>query len=270
MELCIVIPAYNEAKRIELTVRSYVLAFREYESQQQGSLTTSFVVVLNGCVDNTKEVIERIQAETSNVDMIEITQAGKGLAVRTGFAHAVKKRADLVGFVDADMATRPEFFFQLVQELKKKAADGIIASRYMYGAIVVPPRPFIKRWGSKAFFESFVRLLFWLPYDDFQCGAKLFSRTAIETVLPHLIVDQWAFDVELLYLCKKYALNIIEFPTIWFDQPGSKLRLSAGFLMIAAIFSLRVHHSPLPCMWRWICKQSSGLMSRINKIKSGM
>lgn len=267
MELCIVIPAYNEAERIELTIRSYVLAFREYESEQNGALITTFVVVLNGCVDNTREVVERIQAETSNVDLIEIPQSGKGLAVRTGFAYGLKKKADLIGFVDADMATRPEFFFQLVQALKKRECDGIIASRYMYGAIVVPPRPFIKRWGSKAFFESFVRILFWLPNDDFQCGAKLFTRSTIEKIVPHLVVDQWAFDVELLYICKKFKLVIHEFPTIWFDQPGSKLRLSAGFAMIGAIFSLRIHHSPFPRLWNWVCKQVNWAFNRMSKIK---
>lgn len=261
MELCIVIPAHNEERRIELTVRSYVLAFRDYQEETQGALTTTFIIVLNGCTDSTKDIIQKIQAETANVEMIVLANAGKGLAVHAGFQAALKQRADLIGFVDADMATRPEFFYKLVQELQKNRLDGVIASRYMYGSIVVPPRPFIKRWGSKAIFESLVKLLFWLPYHDFQCGAKLFTKKAVEKIVPFLSVEQWAFDIELLYLCKKFGLTVQEVPTIWFDQPGSKLRLSAGFAMLGAVISLRIRHSPFKNMAssfkKWIagCKK---------------
>ena len=73
----------------------------------------------------------------------------------------------------------------------------------MRGALVSPPRPWIKRWGSKLFFESLTKLLFGINYYDTQCGAKLFKRHVIEKIVPYLWVGQWAFDIELFYICAK-------------------------------------------------------------------
>jgi len=122
-------------------------------------------------------------------------------------------------------------------------ADGIIASRYMKGSKVHPPRPKIKRWGSWIVYESLVKLLFGISYQDYQCGAKLFKRDVIKKVTPHLTVKQWAFDVELLYLCKKFGFAVIEVPTVWVDKEGSKLSpIGGGIKMLTALFKLRFQH----------------------------
>jgi hypothetical protein len=121
--------------------------------------------------------------------------------------------------------------------------DAIIASRYMPGSVVSPPRPFIKRWGSKIFFETLTRLLFGISYYDTQCGAKLFKRAVIEKITPYLWVRQWAFDIEILYLCKRFAFSVKELPTVWHDQTGSKLRIMhAGSRMLGTLFKLRWHY----------------------------
>jgi hypothetical protein len=121
--------------------------------------------------------------------------------------------------------------------------DGIIASRYMPGAQVFPPRPAYKRWGSRLIYEPLVKLLFGLSYYDLQCGAKLFTRATIAKITSYLTIQQWAFDVELLYLCKKFGFTIREIPTVWTDQEDSKLTLRAGLRMLKQLFSLRLRHS---------------------------
>lgn len=180
----------------------------------------------------------------SNLLYIDLKEGGKGLAIKAGFEEALKLDADLIGFVDADMATRPQYFYDLVTHLG--SADGIIASRYMPGAQISPPRPFVKRWGSKLVYEPLIRILFGLSFYDYQCGAKLFRKKVIKKVTPYLTVRQWAFDIELLYVCKLFDFTIKEYPTVWFDQSGSKLVvMKSGMRMLSALFEIKQRHRNL-------------------------
>jgi glycosyltransferase involved in cell wall biosynthesis len=240
MKISIIIPAYNEEERIGNTLRAYHAFFNE--RTKEGKLTSELVVVLNGCIDNTLAVVQKIQEQLNDIYVLESHQSGKGSAIKLGFENALTRPNDWIGFVDADMATSPEEFYKLI--LNADGYDGVIASRYMPTAQVYPPRPLIKRWGSKIFYESLIYLLFGLSYYDFQCGAKIFTRTALARIAPDLTIRQWAFDVELLYLCKRYGFRIKELPTIWYDQAGSKLRLGAGLYMLSALIRLRLYYSP--------------------------
>jgi glycosyltransferase involved in cell wall biosynthesis len=240
MKISIIIPAYNEEGRIERTMRAYHQFFSE--KQQQTNLAFELIIVLNGCIDNTLGVVERVRNDLiSHITIINVSQAGKGLAIKTGFAHALAAENDLIGFVDADMATAPAAFYDLIINISD--ADGAIASRYMPGAQITPERPAYKRWGSRIIYEPYVWLLFGLSYYDYQCGAKLFKRAVIERVTPQLTVAQWAFDVELLYLCKKGGFTIKEVPTVWHDQADSKLTLRGGLRMFGALFNVWKQHN---------------------------
>jgi glycosyltransferase involved in cell wall biosynthesis len=238
MKISIVIPAHNEQGRIERTLKKYHEFFLQ-KKENNNDTCVEFVVVLNGCTDNTLHVVERVKEELrANIVIIDmLQQAGKGLAIRAGFANALLRDNDIIGFVDADMATLPDAFYDLIMHVSHDC-DGVIASRYMPGADVLPKRPAYKRWGSRLIYEPFVRMLFGLSYYDLQCGAKVFKRNVIETVTPHLTVRQWAFDVELLYLCKKYGFTIKEVPTVWRDQADSKLTLRGGLRMFGALFKV--------------------------------
>lgn len=243
-KLSIIIPAYNESGRIGRTLEQYHAYFAS-----QPNLTTELLVVLNGCKDSTAYVVSQAQKTMPTIRMIELIEAGKGLAIAAGFADALTRDHDLIGFVDADMATSPEYFNELIQKIGSN--DGIIASRYMQGAQVHPPRPLIKEWGRKIVYHGLVRLLFNLWYKDLQCGAKVFKRSVIELVVPFMTVRQWAFDVELLYLCKKNNFTVIETPTVWHDQADSKLKIMrSGMRMLGSLFKIRMCHSPFQFLIR--------------------
>ena len=202
------------------------------------------MVVLNGCVDNTLEVVRRAQQDLLELIIVDLDQAGKGLAIAAGFTNALTRHNDFIGFVDADMATAPNYFYDLICAMS--GCDGVIASRYMKGAQVYPARPWIKSLGRIIVYHSLVRLLFGLWYKDLQCGAKVFKRHGIEVVAPELTVRQWAFDVELLYLCKRNNFVIKEIPTTWHDQADSKLLIMrSGMRMLSSLFYVRLHYSPL-------------------------
>lgn len=232
MKVSIIIPAYNEELRITSTLEAY----NDFFSKQD--FDYELLVVVNGTTDATPQVIEALQQSMPKLLMMNHAQGGKGLAITAGFKNALTRTNDLIGFVDADMATSPEAYNQLIQEID--GYDGIVASRYMPGAKVTPPRPFVKRWGSKLFFESLTKLLFGIYYYDTQCGAKLFKRKVIEKIAPHLSVRQWAFDIEILYLCKRFGFTVKEQPTVWNDKAGSKLRMMrAGGRMVGTLFKVR-------------------------------
>ena len=236
MKIAIIIPAYNEENRIGKTIVTYQEFFKD-----QLPNTVDYIVVNNGSTDGTVGLIKELQKNFDNLYLINCDQAGKGLAITAGFKHALTKPYDLIGFVDADMATAPEAYNNLIITIN--GYDGIIASRYMPGAVVQPPRPLIKRWGSKLFFESLVRILFGIRYYDTQCGAKLFTHAVVAKITPYLTVKQWAFDIEILYLCKRFGFRIKELPTQWHDQAGSKLRMfRSGLRMISTLFSMRWHY----------------------------
>lgn len=246
MKLSIIVPAHNEEKRIGRMLRTYHEFFAQVRTQND--LDFEFVVVLNGCKDNTIGVVEDVRKTCSNIIILDLPEGGKGLAIKAGFADALTRPNDLIGFVDADMATLPQHFYDLVLQLGNpdEGYDGVIASRYMFGSMVTPVRPKMKRWGSKLIYESWVRLLFGIKYADYQCGAKLFKRKVIEKITPELTVRQWAFDVELLYLCKINGFKIKEIPTVWEDQEGSTLSpIRAGLRMLASVFKLRLRY-----LWR--------------------
>lgn len=236
----IIIPAYNEQDRIGATLHSYYQFFKELKNEQ--ILDFEIIVVLNGCKDDTKKVVaESIVVYGDEISLIELQQAGKGLAIIEGFKHALTGGFDYIGFVDADMATQPQYFYELYGAIA--SYDGVIASRYLLASKIYPPRPFIKEWGRKLIYNRLVALLFGLYYADVQCGAKLFKRVVIQRIINQLSDGQWTFDVELLYLAKKSGFTIIEVPTVWVDQKGSKLHtFKAGGKMLRSLFALKKKH----------------------------
>ncbi|KIX85498.1 hypothetical protein J120_00795 [candidate division TM6 bacterium JCVI TM6SC1] len=239
MKLCLIIPAYNEARRIGPTLEHY-LEYLNVQCKSGKIKDYKILVILNGCTDNTADVISIIQPRYEQLIMHEIVDAGKGRAIKAGFELALTYDVTHIGFVDADMSTLPQHFFDLIDNIQH---DGIIASRYAPGAQVYPARPWIKRWGSRMFYEPLVRALCKISYWDYQCGAKLFTRTTIEKITPLLTELMWAFDVEILFVCKLLGLQVVEQPTVWYDRTDSKLKLMrSGLRMLSSVVRMRITH----------------------------
>lgn len=216
--VCIIIPAYNEQQRIENTIQSYEQYFKLKPEH------TTFLVVANNCSDKTVELVQNMQEKYDNLELIDLKPGGKGFAIKQGFLWAKDKDFDLIGFVDADLATLPQYFYDLI--IACNNADGAIASRYATGAKVSPSRPWLKKLGGK-FYNWMLRKKLNLPYKDTQCGAKIFSKDTIAKVAPYMTEIGWSWDLEFLYLCKLEQKIIKEIPTTWSDQPGSHLTISS-------------------------------------------
>jgi len=227
--ISIVIPAYNEEKRIGKTLEAYCKFFKDAE----------IIVVINNTDDRTEMIVKKFPL----VRYLNFKKGGKGFAIREGFKDALRRDNDLIGFVDADMSTRPEDYNDLIENIGDN--DGIIASRYVKGAVVDPKQSAKRIFGSRLF-NALVRMMFLMPYKDTQCGAKVFKREAIEKVIEDLSITQWAFDVNLLYNLRKNNLTIIEHPTTWSDATDTKIDfIHSGTRMALACIRLRLINSPL-------------------------
>jgi len=232
--LSVVIPAYNEEKRILRTLQAYTEALH---------IPYELIVVPNGCTDNTPKLVQQFISahESLSIRSVVIPKAiGKGGALRKGFAEA---RGDVVGFVDADLATPVEDVLHLYQTLKDSHANGVIASRLLPGSRVHGRG--IVRGIASYLFASLVRYITDLEYRDTQCGAKLFTRESLSHILPELTANDMTIDVDLLLAARKHGLKIIETPSEWFDradsaQLGSPLGLfTSGIKMFFTLIKLQ-------------------------------
>jgi len=239
MKISIIIPAHNEEERIGRTLFTYLKFFKSLK--KQGDLDFEIIVVINNTRDKTEEIVKSYSKENKEIKYLVYKDGGKGFAIIKGFEDSLKRHNDLIGFVDADMATAPEHFYWLIKYLGKN--HGAIASRGLKKSIV---KTSLKRKITHKGFNFLVRSLLFLPYSDTQCGAKIFKREAIEKIVNELGITQWGFDVDLLYRLRKTRFNkIIEIPTVWEDMEGSKLNLkSVPIRMFAMVVRLRLINSP--------------------------
>ncbi len=235
MLLTIIIPAYNEAQYLGTKLDQYLAEFKA---------DTEFLIVPNGCTDETPIIAQSYAKRFPNVRVHVIAEAvGKAMAVRAGWERA---QGEWVAFLDADGSTSAKEFQHIFSA--RRDADGVIASRWAPGA-KVENRSALRKLASYVF-AAVVKLLFWMPYRDTQCGAKIFRRELIQRILPFIRVRNIAFDVELLLLCRRAGASIVEYPTHWVDRSdsviiGSPLKLIRSSLsMLWTLLTLRFRFLP--------------------------
>ncbi len=225
MKLSIIIPAYNEEKRILKTLNEYYNFFNKKIPNQ-----FELIIIPNNCNDNTLKISTEFSKSKKNVIVKNFPYyTGKGGAIINGFKVA---NGELIGFTDADNSITPENFYKLYTSIN--SFSGIIASRKIKGAKIIPKRELSKNISS-FFFMISVKILFNLHYEDTQCGAKLFKKETAKFLSKKVTEKGWDFDVNMLYLCKKKGFKIKECPIIWSDCEGSKLSNIDG---IKSIFNL--------------------------------
>lgn len=237
--LLLLIPAYNEEARLGPVLDAYAEHFfHRYPGRFK------LVVVLNGCRDNTIGVVRAAEQRYLSISHLDFpAPIGKGGALIEGLKLA--PLADLVGYVDADGATPPEAFLDLVESCGRNEADCVVASRWMEGSRVNVAQTRDRRFASRLF-HAFVEGFFWMGIRDTQCGAKVMRRAVVEAVQPKLRLADLAFDVNLLYAAKRAGFTVLERPTVWTDQSGSKVAFNfrTSLNMLLSLLRLRLLYSP--------------------------
>jgi dolichyl-phosphate beta-glucosyltransferase len=212
VDLEIVIPAFNEARRLPSTLR-HTMGFLRSQPW-----STRVVVVDNGSSDDTPGVVRMVADELDgevDVSVIGCARPGKGAAVRRGL---LSSRSRFVGFFDADLATPVATLTSVMEELQR-GTTAVIGSRHAVGATMVRPQARGRRLGGAAF-----RLLAHTMVTDVrdtQCGFKFFERLAVTHALVQCRSTGFAFDVELLRRIQDNGGRIVELPVAWSDGATS-------------------------------------------------
>jgi glycosyltransferase involved in cell wall biosynthesis len=241
--LLLLVPAYNEEERIEPLLHDYAKYFREnYAGKFQ------MVIVLNGCVDDTIGVVRRVSQQYPEISALEFpAPIGKGGALIEGLKLA--PLGDLIGYVDADGATAPRAFHDLLKIILDQNADCVIGSRWIPGAVLHQMQTRKRQFASRMF-HRIVELFFQMHIRDTQCGAKVMRRAAVEKIHNSLRIADMAFDINLLYVMKREGFRVLEVPTEWTDKVGSKVTLGrTSLIMFLSVVRLRLIYSPF---YEWL------------------
>jgi len=227
--LSIIIPAYNEAKRLPLTLIDIDKKVREMDLESY-----EILVVDDGSKDETVEVTKRFLPIISNLKILESEKNhGKGAVVRKGILEA---HGAIRIFMDADNSTTIDQFLTM-RPYFEEGAQVVIGSRDVKGAKLDPPQPFYKRiLGNMG--NLFIQALVLPGIWDTQCGFKAFTAKAAEEIFSQTKVDRWAFDVEALVLAKKMGYEIKEIPVHWVNDLRSRVKLSAYMQVLLETVSI--------------------------------
>ena len=214
--LSIVIPAFNEEKRIGKTLEE-VAAYLE-----SSPFPAEIIVVDDGSIDNTVKISKEI-AQRCNLCLQVIQNdknEGKGFAVKRGVLSA---NGDYIMFMDADHSTS-------IKELEKflpwlqSGYDVVIGSRKTEGASILLHQPWYRENMGKVF-TILANSLLRLNVSDITCGFKCFSNSAAQNLFSRQILKDWSFDAEILFLARQLGFRIKEIPVSWKDTPNTRVRL---------------------------------------------
>ena len=211
--LSVVIPAYNEQKRLKTAIPSIVshlrLRGRPFE----------IIVVNDGSRDDTARVTEELTETYPMIRLITLNHnRGKGAAVRAGMLAA---RGRYVLFTDADQSTPISELEKLSVKLEGESYDIAIGSRAANGADV-QGQPGYRVLAGKLFGLG-TRLLVLGGIADTQCGFKCMKREAAQKVFPQVTSDTAIFDVEMLAVASREGYRVAEVPVTWVRDPDTRI-----------------------------------------------
>ena len=206
MKLSIVVPCYNESK--DIAKNSEIIKKHLEDIKQDYEL----ILVNDGSKDNTKEVIESIPGVKA---LSYEPNRGKGGAVKYGIENAT---GDYVLFMDADLSTD----LSAIEKFLKLAPDYdmVIGSRHAKDSVIKKKQPALRvfiGWCCR----RLVNMKFHFKYKDTQCGFKAMRTDVAKKIVAKQVVNNFAFDVEYLYIAKLNNLSIYEMGVIWADDRGS-------------------------------------------------
>lgn len=215
-DISIVIPAFNEAKRLPLFLERVIGFCKE------SSLQYEIIVVDDGSRDNTGEVARAFAAQFSDLRTIRFGHnTGKGHAVRAGLMAAT---GDIALFLDADGSTGPEEIERNLHYLTDGGFDIFAGSRVLSDEQQVMDARWYRR-AMGAVFNLSVQTLLFSNVRDTQCGFKMFRKEVIFPLFSRNRLQGFGFDIEILYLAHKLGYRVKEGPVSWHHVRGSKINL---------------------------------------------
>jgi dolichyl-phosphate beta-glucosyltransferase len=230
MHLSIIIPAFNEEKRITET-----LSRIESYTKKQG-YPYEIIIVDDGSNDNTGEIVRNSSATNVTVRLLQNKKnMGKGYSIKRGMLEA---GGEYLLFSDADLSTPIEEIEKLMPWFSR-GYDIIIGSRGLPGSNVVRRQPFYREKSGRIF-NTLVRLFILKGIEDTQCGFKCFRRETAKQVFKRQTINGFCFDVEVLFIASKLGYRIKEIPIVWYNSTDTKVNILIDPLkMFLDLFRIR-------------------------------
>ena len=227
----VVIPAYNEESRLGPALTAVFAHFATT------GVPVEVVVVDDGSADGTAALVEAARRDEPRLRLVRFpANRGKGAAVRAGSLAAT---GSLVLISDADLSTPIAEFDRLLARMRQTASDVVIGSRGLASSRIEVRQPFWREGMGKVF-NRVVRALTGLRQKDTQCGFKLVDREKTAPIFRKMVVDRFAFDVELLCLAQLAGLRILEEPVVWRNSPASRVSpLKDSWNMLRDVMRIR-------------------------------
>lgn len=227
VELTVVVPAYNEARRISKTLKSVSNFMRKT------GLHHEILVIDDGSSDKTQAVVEALALPDVKV-LSYGENRGKGYAVHYGVEHAA---GAWILCIDADNSTPIQEFEKLWPA--KQQYRVIIGSRYVRGSNIAVrqgvPRIIMSRLGN-----VLIQALILWGINDSQCGFKLFEAGAAEKIFARQTIWRWGFDMEILRIARELGYSIKEVPVKWLNDDQSKLQSRTVFVTtLGELFAIK-------------------------------
>ncbi len=210
----IVIPVYNEEQVLPRSV--VILA-----DFLKDNLSNPWQIIIadNASTDKTKSVSEMLCERYSGVNYLHIPQKGRGRALKSAWMDST---ADIVSYMDVDLATDLTHFPEMVKSLQE-GYHVAIGSRLSKGSRVT--RSMTRETISRCY-NLIIRSMFFTPFQDAQCGFKALTRQAAQAIVPRVKNDNWFFDTELLIIAAKRGYRIKQLPVKWDDDPNSTVNIA--------------------------------------------
>ena len=239
--ISIVIPAYNEERRLPATLGCILDYFGSRDWPQW-----EIVVVNDGSQDGTAAVAAQFAAAHPGIRLLENPgNRGKGYSVRHGMLEA---KNEWVLFTDSDLSAPIEELDKLMAAAHVQGAPVAIGSRALdRGLIQIHQSPFRETAGR--IFNLLMRAATGLRFADTQCGFKLFEHGAAQEIFRRQRIERWGFDAELLFIARRLGYKTIEVPVRWSHSEGTKVSMFGDSLNMF-LDLLRIRRNQLRGLYR--------------------
>ena len=234
IDLSVIIPAYNEEKRIGFTLK------KTCDFLAERSWNYEIITVDDGSQDQTLRVIKEIALERDEIRVFRnVCNRGKGFSVRHGLEAA---RGRFIGFMDADYKTDIKSLDEVMMQLENNA-QVVIGDRTLQTTEILARRSVLREFGSSAF-KKLLRILMGIRgYGDTQCGFKFFREKVMRQVFALQKVDGYMFDVEILLILGRMNCEVEKLPVVWSYDNDSRFNLISGTIKnLSELASIRWRH----------------------------
>ena len=239
-QFSLVIPAHNEAGRIESTLKDLMFTLdNEFKFNDNYEL----LIIMDGCKDGTPETVKGLIKNHLSVTPIVLpNRLGKGGAIIEALKYA---KGDLIAFIDADGSVPSSELNKLVELTDKY--DLVIGSRYKKSS-VLPYRRSLRRFICSRSFNVLLKLMFWRLHGikDTQCGVKVFTNRLTDSINGDFLITDFAFDVNLIYSALRHGFKVKEVGITWIEKDGGKISrvlMKQSLIMAFSLLRLRIYYS---------------------------